>query len=64
MWVAGGEVWEETVSSLIDAGKSVVAMVRTEEAKKDLESLGATAIIGTRSRTRTWRTPCGAATRP
>ena len=46
--MAGGSkgVGRETVSSLIDAGKSVVAMVRTEEAKKDLERLGATAIIG------------------
>ena len=48
VFVAGGSkgVGRETVASLIDAGKSVVAMVRTEEAKKDLESIGATAIIG------------------
>ena len=36
----------ETVQALRAAGKDVVALVRTEEAAKDLEGLGVNAIIG------------------
>jgi nucleoside-diphosphate-sugar epimerase len=39
-------VGRETVEKLIGTGKAVVALVRSEEAKKDLEGLGATAILG------------------